>query len=336
MVVKIMQYLLTGCSSRYGNDSFPADDIERELIIFVVGETARADHFSLNGYAKKTNPLLEQETLFNMPQMSSCGTSTAVSLPCMFSILSQDQFSNDDAAHMENAIDVLKHAGVNILWRDNNSSSKGVADRVTYESFKSPETNPVCDVECRDIGMLSGLDDYIEKHPTGDILIVLHQMGNHGPAYYKRYPAEFETFKPACKTAQLEACSQQQISNAYDNAILYTDYFLAESIQFLKSYSNRFETALMYVSDHGESLGESGIYLHGLPLFIAPQAQTHVPAFLWLGENYDDVEPEPLAHLARQPLTHDNLFHTLLGLFEIDSKVHDKTKDIINMSRSSN
>jgi len=313
----------------------PADDIERELIFFVVGETARADHFSLNGYARKTNPLLEQETLFNMPKMSSCGTSTAISVPCMFSILSQDQFSNDDAAHMENALDVLKRAGVNILWLDNNSSSKGVADRVAYESFKSPEVNPVCDVECRDIGMLSGLDDYIEKHPTGDILIVLHQMGNHGPAYFKRYPTEFEKFKPACNTAQLEACSQQEIINAYDNAVLYTDYFLAQSIGFLKNYSNRFETGLMYVSDHGESLGESGIYLHGLPLFIAPQAQTNVPAFLWLGENYDDVDRKSLAHLVRQPLTHDNLFHTLLGLFEIDSTVHDKAKDILAMSRAS-
>ena len=307
----------------------PVDDTERELIIFVVGETARADHFSLNGYARKTNPLLEKEDVLNMPRMSSCGTSTAVSVPCMFSVLAQDQFSNKDAAQTENALDVLKHAGVNILWRDNNSSSKGVADRVEYQSFQDPSVNPICDSECRDIGMLSGLDDYIRNHPKVDILIVLHQMGNHGPAYYKRYPPEFETFVPSCKTAQLEDCTQQEISNAYDNAIVYTDYFLSETIQFLKSYSSQFETALLYASDHGESLGESGIYLHGLPLFIAPDTQTHVAAFLWLGEHYDDIDRTAFQRIATGPLTHDNLFHTLLGLFEVESEVHDAEKDLL-------
>ena len=306
------------------------NDIERELVIFVVGETARWDHFSLNGYARKTNPLLEKENIYNFPQMTSCATSTALSVPCMFSYLAKDDFSPGEAGNQENALDVLTHANVNILWRDNNSSSKGVADRVQYVDFKNPENNPECDIECRDIGMLSGLKEYIDSVPEGDILIVLHQMGNHGPAYYKRYPKDFETFKPSCQTAQLEDCSNEEITNAYDNATLYTDFFLSQTIGFLKAYSDRFETAMMYTSDHGESLGESGVYLHGLPNFIAPESQTHVPAFLWLGKSYHGVDKARLKQTVSEPLSHDNLFHTLLGLFEVESDVHNPSMDILN------
>ena len=113
--------------------------------------------------------------------------------------------------------------------------------------------------------MLVPLQEYIEKHPTGDIFIVLHQMGQHGPAYYKRYPASFETFTPACQSNQLETCSGDEINNAYDNSILYTDFFLSEVIKVLKRNEQKFESAMFYVSDHGESLGENGLYLHGLP-----------------------------------------------------------------------
>lgn len=310
----------------------PLDDLDRELIIFVVGETARADHFSLNGYARNTNPRLAQETLFNFSSMTSCGTSTARSVPCMFSDITEQDFSVGQANHTENLLDVLNRADINVLWRDNNSSSKGVADRVDYESFRDSSKNSICDPECRDMGMLKGLNDYIDAHRTGDILIVLHQMGNHGPAYYKRYPQAFEFFKPACKTAQLEDCSEQEIINAYDNAILYTDYFLSNTIGFLKDYSNRFETGLIYASDHGESLGENGVYLHGLPKFIAPQAQTHVPAFLWLGDSYEHADRSKLLVKSSMPLSHDNLFHTLLGLFEINTIEYDEGLDIISVS----
>ena len=212
----------------------PATDQSRELVILVVGETARADRFSLNGYERKTNPLLENEQVYSFRNFSSCGTSTVVSVPCMFSKYNRHQFSNKKAKHTENLLDILTHAGVHVLWRDNNSSSKGVADRVEYENFKSKEKNPVCDIECRDEGMLAGLQGYIDQPANGDILIVLHQMGNHGPAYYKRYPESFEKFKPVCKTNELDQCSKKDIGNAYDNAILYTDYFLFKVISLLR------------------------------------------------------------------------------------------------------
>ena len=183
------------------NAKVPEWDTHRELVVMVVGETARADHFSLNGYERKTNPRLQNEDVINFPDFWSCGTSTAQSVPCIFSHYSRAEFDTEKASAADNALDILKRAGVSILWRDNNSSSKHVADRVEYEVYLTNKTNPVCDVECRDEGMLSGLQDYIDRHLTGDVLIVLHQMGNHGPAYYKRYPPAFEKFTPACKTS---------------------------------------------------------------------------------------------------------------------------------------
>ena len=294
-----------------------------KLVIMVVGEAVRADHFSLNGYQKETNPLLEKENIINFSNFSSCGTSTAVSVPCMFSVYDKSNYSYKKGISTQNVLDVLDHTKqVSILWRDNNSNSKGVAVRLAYEDYKNAKNNTICNEECRDEGMLVGLDEYIEQHSQKDILIVLHQMGNHGPAYYKRYPKEFEKFKPVCKTNQLEECSQEEISNAYDNAILYSDYFLSKTIKLLKKYK-KLDTSLIYISDHGESLGENGLYLHGLPYFMAPDAQTHVGAFMWFGDDkHKSID-------ANQQYSQDNLFHTLLGIFNVKAEVYDNKMDIL-------
>ncbi|MGE4462702.1 MAG: phosphoethanolamine transferase [Arcobacter sp.] len=309
--------------------------IKRELVIMVVGEAARADRFSLNGYEKETNPLLKKEDIVNFPNMYSCGTSTAQSVPCMFSIFDKADYDYKKGISTQNVLDVLKHTkDVDILWRDNNSDSKGVALRVDFEDYRTAQTNTICDDECRDEGMLVGLDEYIKNHKDKDILIVLHQMGNHGPAYYKRYPKEFEKFTPVCKTNQLEQCTKEEVSNAYDNAILYTDYFLSKVINFLKPYSNDYETAMLYMSDHGESLGENGFYLHGMPYMLAPDEQKHIASVLWLGgEMREDYDIEKLNSYKNESFSQDNLFHTLLGLFEVGTDVYKKDMDILNDSR---
>ena len=291
---------------------------KKELMIMVVGETARADRFSLNGYKRDTNPLLSKQDIVSLRNVTSCGTSTGVSVPCMFSSLGRKHYDKEKALAQENALDVLAKNGIEVLWRDNNSDSKGVALRVPYEDFKTPTHNPICKGECRDIGMLSGLDEYIQKHADKDIFIVLHQMGNHGPEYYRRYPKDFERFKPACQTGELRDCSQQEIDNAYDNAILYTDYFLSEVIQFLKKYDANHETAMLYVADHGESLGEHGIYLHAAPYLIAPKEQTRVPAIVWFGKNFD-YNLSDIEFYEKYPLSHDDLFCTLLASYEVDT-----------------
>lgn len=307
----------------------PRDDPHRELVILVVGETARADHFSLNGYARDTNPLLREADVISFSDFQACGTSTAVSVPCMFSISG----SAGKAAGQESLLDVLQHAGVNVLWLDNNSDSKGAAVRVPYQDYKSPQFNTVCDVECRDEGMLVPLQAYIDNHPMGDIVIVLHQMGNHGPAYYKRYPPAFERFKPACQSSDLSQCTQEAIVNAYDNALLYTDYFLAKTIDLLKKNNDKFETAMFYVSDHGESLGEAGAYLHGLPRAIAPQAQLHVPAIMWFGAGFDELDRPALRAKRNLSFSHDNLFHTVLGFLEIEASIYRPGMDILDGCR---
>lgn len=313
-----------------GTDAhIPAADVHRELIFLVIGETARADHFALNGYARDTNPRLRQAAVLSFDNFQACGTSTAVSVPCMFSKAG----SSGSAAGWENLLDVLRHAGVNVLWLDNNSDSKGVALRVDYRDYRSPQNNTVCDVECRDEGMLVPLQEYIDSHPRGDILVVLHQMGNHGPAYYKRYPPAFERFTPACRSNDLSQCSREEIVNAYDNALLYTDNFLAQAIDLLRRNDAKFETALFYVSDHGESLGEAGTYLHGLPKAIAPDAQLHVPALMWFGKGFEELDRAALLRKRSQPFTHDNMFHTVLGFMEVETSAYRAELDILDGCR---
>ncbi len=302
------------------------------IVVLVVGETARADRFSLNGYARDTNPELRRQRVVSFTQVTSCGTSTAISVPCMFSALGRAHYDGDEAKRSDNVLDVLQRSGVRVLWRDNNSDSKGVADRVRYESFRSRERNPVCDPECRDVGMLDGLDQYIRENAGQDILIVMHPMGSHGPEYYKRYPAAFEKFTPVCRTGELQRCSKQEIDNAYDNSILYTDHFLSTVIDFLKPYDKSHATAMLYVSDHGESLGEKGMYLHGAPYALAPDTQIRVPVVLWFGENFD-YSLDTAMRYRDVPFSHDELFCSLLTAFGRATSLCERQKPFFALRR---
>ena len=295
-----------------------------KLMVFVVGETARADHIGLNGYKRDTMPLLaNQPDIYSFKQATSCGTSTAYSVPCMFSYANRDNYDSNSADYNENVLDTLNKQGVNVIWRDNNSSSKGVADRVTFEDYKKADVNPNCDDECRDIGMLDGFDTLVKSDtgiksdvPAKDTLILLHQMGNHGPAYYKRYPKEFEEYKPVCMTNELSKCDDQSVINGYDNAIRYTDYFLDKVIDTLKNYEQDYDVVMVYMSDHGESLGENNIYLHGLPYAIAPNAQKQVPLIIW-SPTSNNIDKSSLASMTDQPVSHDFITPTLLNFFGI-------------------
>ncbi len=308
-----------------------------KLLVFVVGETVRADHIGLNGYARNTTPLLAKlPDVYSFKDVTSCGTSTAYSVPCMFSYAGRENYDMQEASYHENVLDTLHKQGVKVIWRDNNSSSKGVADRVIFEDFKTAATNPVCDEECRDIGMLTGFDKLVTAPDSAtttaqpqvdatpkqgqDTLIVLHQMGNHGPAYYKRYPKEFEVFKPVCTSSELSKCDRQAVINGFDNALVYTDYFLNAVIDTLKPYTANYDVAMLYVSDHGESLGENNIYLHGLPYKIAPQAQKQVPAILWLppsNQTAGAIDAQKMSSQLNTPVSHDYITPTLLEFFGI-------------------
>lgn len=292
---------------------------KKRLFVFVVGETARAANFSLNGHSHETNPLLKaQDNIVNLENFYSCGTATAVSLPCMFSKFTRNEYG-EDKKYFENLVDVINKSGVRVIWRDNNSGrSKGVADRIKDVKYFGGEKF--------DEVMLEDLQQSIESS-YDDTLIVLHQEGSHGPTYYKRYPDEFKKFKPTCDTQDLEKCTQEEIVNTYDNTILYTDYLLDKTIKFLKKNEEKYETFMMYASDHGESLGENGIYLHGMPYIIAPDHQKHIPAILYFSKGMEDKK-DMLEHIKSNEYSHDNIFHTFLGLFGISTKEYDKNLDI--------
>ncbi len=315
----------------------------RTVTVIVVGETARAANFSLNGYARPTNPQLAQvANLVNFNNMQSCGTATAVSLPCLFSSLGRERYTQQRAQSQEGLLDVLRHAGIDVVWRDNNSGCKGVCDRVAYEDLSHPvKGDPLCnDEECFDEILLRGLRERIQQ-ASGDLVIVLHQKGSHGPAYAKRYPARFKVFGPVCDTGELDKCSQASIVAAYDNTILYTDHVLKSAIDLLASSSadDGVDTALLYFSDHGESLGESNLYLHGAPYFMAPDAQRHVPFMLWLSDGYRSrfkLDQRCLQARATQKFDHDYIFHSVLGLLDISTAMRNPKFDLFNACRHAN
>jgi lipid A ethanolaminephosphotransferase len=292
-----------------------------ELIVLVVGETARYDRFGINGYERDTTPNLKKvKNLISYSNFTACGTSTAVSVPCMFALQDSKSFNASTSQYKANVLDVMPVEDVNIHWFDNNSDSKHVADRVNYRSFKTNENNSICDEECRDVGMINEISKVL--NPKVDNIIILHQMGSHGPAYHKRYPEEFEKFIPACNVDDITKCSNEEINNAYDNSILYTDYFLSTLIKELEKFTDTYEVTLLYVSDHGESLGENGIYLHGLPKAIAPKEQTHVPVFLWAPEGSSDVDYEATFTLKDEAYTHYDISDTLLRLTEVKTNAY--------------
>jgi lipid A ethanolaminephosphotransferase len=314
----------------------PYADPYPTVFILIVGETARAANFSLNGYPRPTNPQLERERILNFPNTYSCGTSTAISVPCMFSPKPRTEFDAADAKMTQNLLDILALAGYDILWRENDDGCKGVCDRVKTDYFDARKLTGFCDGKsCFDEVMLDDLDDYL-RTVTKDTFIVLHTIGSHGPTYYQRYPDSFRQFTPACDTSDLKNCTQEQIQNTYDNTILYTDHVVTKTIRILKGFPY-FESGLMYVSDHGESLGENNIYLHGMPYSIAPENQKKVPMMLWMSDNmlkYDHLDYACLQkETTKNVYSHDNLFHSMLGLMEVNSRLYNPTLDIFDKCR---
>lgn len=227
------------------NDAYRENNHTKKLLVLVVGETARAANYSLGGYAKNdTNFYTKKDNVVFFDNFSSCGTATAVSLPCMFSLSKRQNYSSSE--YQENVMDILQKTGVKASWIDNNSGGcKGVCDRLSDKQQLSSDW---------DENLLPFLKERLGNLDTQNI-IVLHLQGSHGPAYYKRYPNEFKKFIPTCDTNELSKCDSEALINTYDNTLLYTDYLLSEIIKLLKEKKD-YESSLIYLSDHGESLGE--------------------------------------------------------------------------------
>jgi lipid A ethanolaminephosphotransferase len=309
------------------------------VVVLVVGETARAANFQLDGYARQTNPRLSaQPGLVNFPHVTSCGTATAVSVPCIFSGLGRKAYSQKVAARSENLLDVLSRTGVAVTWLDNDGGCKGVCGRVTTHDIAAKhETSPSCaGGECHDDILLERLPALLDASDDRDRLIVLHQKGSHGPAYYRRYPDAFRRFTPDCARNDVQNCTREELVNAYDNTIVYTDHVLAEAIALLQKHADRQDAALIYVSDHGESLGEHGVYLHGLPYALAPPEQKQVPLVAWLSDSLrksDELGEACLTREAQREHSHDDLFDTMLGLFDVSTSRYRRDDDLFGACR---
>lgn len=306
---------------------------KKTLVVLVVGETGRAENFSLGGYARETNPELKKQQVIYYPDASSCGTETAISVPCMFSNMPREHYDANLAHHQEGVLDILAHAGVSVLWRENDGGCKGACDRVPHTDMTQWNLSQYChDGFCLDDVLLHRFDNYVDSlHNDG--IIVLHQMGSHGPAYYQRYPAEFRRFTPTCDSNQIQDCDHQALVNTYDNSLLYTDDMVSRTIDKLKALSDRFNVALVYLSDHGESLGEHGMYLHGAPYMFAPSQQTHIPLLMWMSPGYASAfhinETCLRQQAASEKVSQDNLFHTVLGMFNIQTQEYQPQLDMI-------
>lgn len=306
------------------------------LTVVFVGETARAQNFGLNGYARPTTPELAKRDVVNFTDVSSCGTSTAVSVPCMLSNLTRDGYSYDNGIGQENLTDVLAHADIDVLWWDNNTGDQGTAGRVAQSRRMTAADDPAACAqgECTDAVFLNPLKNTL---PTlkRDTVLFIHMIGSHGPAYFMRYPPEAEVFTPACRTAEFADCTMDEIVNAYDNSIRFTDQIIAQTIDLLAAQSDVIP-AVFFLSDHGESLGEDGLYLHAAPYFLAPETQTRVPMVMWLSPLYQQalkVDPACLKAKSDETLSQDNVFHTVLGLMDVVTTVRDDSLDLATACR---
>ena len=289
-------------------------------------------------YARETNPGLKQQQVIYYRHATSCGTETAVSVPCMFSRMARTDYDTALAHHQERGLYVMAHAGVNLLWRENDGGCKVACDRIPHSDITRWQLKDLCrDGYCQDEVLLHRLNRYIDCIRQQNTLIVLHQIGSHGPAYYLRYPASMRQFTPSCDCNQIQDCDRHALTNTYDNTLLYTDTMPDDTIRLLNSYRDRYNVALIYLSDHGESLGERGMYLHGTPWMFAPSQQTHIPMLLWLSPEYAAAQGIDQRCLRQQAqnnnVSQNNVFHTLLGMINVETNEYHADMDMIRSCR---
>lgn len=301
---------------------------EKTVVILVIGEAARAKNFSLYGYHRVTNPLLANSGAIALQNSVACATYTTASLQC---ILSPTGTSSTLSGHTEPLPSYLLRHGIDVIWRTRNFGEPPVQvnDYQRDHDLKPDCNGPGCDY---DELLLNGLSERIQSSTQQKVFVVLHQRGSHGPSYYAEYPMQFEEFSPVCISVALDKCTDKELANAYDNTILYTDHFLNRAIQLLDNLTNT-SASLMYVSDHGESLGEYGLYLHGTPFSIAPDVQKEIPFIVWMSSEFIGRKEISVAHIKqRERHSHDNVFHSVMGAFDMRSDVYDVQLDIFSRS----
>ncbi|WP_190339749.1 phosphoethanolamine transferase [Vibrio sp. S11_S32] len=317
----------------------PTANKKPTLVILVLGETARSMNFTANGYARDTQPYTKDLGLISMKDVSSCGTYTALSVPCMFSNMDRKDYKKPRANTQDNAVDIIAKSGVETLWIDNDGGDKGVAKKTKLIHVDASQDPEFCNGEtCYDGVLLKKAQPFLSSDDKKDKLLVLHTIGSHGPTYFQRFPAKMAKFAPWCNRKDIEQCSDQEITNVYDNTLIYTDYFLSQVVKTLQQYSDKYNVAMMYISDHGESLGEHGLYLHGTPYSLAPKEQTTVPWQMWIPKQYAQQKNINLDCVKRESqktgYSHDNFFHSLIGFMGVTTKEKNEQQDLFSSCQS--
>lgn len=323
--------------NKFGTESFIDNPFERpELFVIVVGETARAANFSFNGYSRNTTPYTDKLNNFlRFAPVATCGTATAVSVPYMFSLQGRNDYDEETVKNSSNLTDLIKYSGYDVFWYDNDSGCKGVCNRINNEilSASDPDFKGLCNADgCYDEVLVKRLEQRlkIQAKNKKSSVIFLHVIGSHGPSYFARSPDDKKIFFPTCNGRDLEKCSREEIVNAYDNTLVYTDYILSKVVKLLKNYQKDFGTGMFYISDHGESLGELGLYLHGTPYAIAPEEQKEVPMMSFLSDSFikdHNIDFNCMKNQEKINFSQDNFYHSMLGILDVNTKYYDKNKD---------
>lgn len=298
----------------------------KTVVILVIGEAARAANFQLYGYPRPTNPLLSQEGVIALKNATACSTYTTASVRC---ILSHVDSGSEFSTRYEPLPSYLQRSGVDVIWRTHNFGEPPLKVQ-TYQKageLAAQCTGPNC---AYDEVLLTGLEERIRASTSRKVFVVLHQHGSHGPAYSTWYPPEFEYFKPVCKSVELGSCSKEELLNAYDNTIRYADYNVARTIDVLKRLQGT-ATLMIYLSDHGESLGEYGLYLHGTPWSIAPDFQKDIPFLVWMSDEFARQHGVQATTIGLQSVhSQRDIFHTVMGAFSLRSDAYQEQYDIFS------
>lgn len=298
----------------------------KTVVILVIGEAARPQNFQLYGYNRPTNPLLSTVSVVALRNTTACATYTTAAVRC---ILSNAATGSPFSKRYEPLPSYLQRSGVDVIWRTRNWGEPPIKVQ-TYK--KASDLSADCaGARCAyDEVLLSGLEQRIEASSNERVFVVLHQSGSHGPAYYTKYPSEFEHFEPVCESVELGKCTHHELVNAYDNTILYEDYFLFLVIGVLKQLHDT-AALLIYLSDHGESLGEYGMYLHGIPYAIAPDVQKDIPFVIWMSDEFIRRKAVQVGRLESQRIhSQRDIFHTVMGAFSMHSDAYVGDYDIFS------
>ena len=305
-----------------------AQGVSREVVVLVIGESERAANNAYYGYKRETNPYTKNLGIIAVSDARSCATYTLAGLACMLTADGSEASVNTNEEPLGS---YLSRMGVDVIWRTNSSGEprQEVNEYIRLRDLVDDCSKEYCDALPFELALLSGLESRVKGSASQRIFIVMHLgRGSHGPTYNEQIPSGFAIFEPVCETVQIRECSYQELVNAYDNTVAYTDYFLAEMIAFLGKLGDA-DAALIYVSDHGESLGESGVYLHGLPSAVAPAVQLDIPLLIWMSDGFAERRGVSEASIqATLAHGHDNIFHSVIGAFGVDTPVYRPEYDL--------